>query len=50
MPESEDEYILINDVDILCLSLKQAEIPFDAEKNKTISTRICASEDMEVGI
>ncbi len=40
--ESEDEYDLINEVDILCSKIQTAAIPFEAEMDKAIRTSIRA--------
>ena len=48
MPESEDEYAVINEVDILVTKIKRAEIHFDTEMEKQIRTRITAHESLEV--
>jgi hypothetical protein len=48
--DPEDEYDLINDVDILCSKIRAAAIPFDAEMDKTIRRSIRAHETREVRI
>ncbi len=47
---SEDEYNLINEVDILCVKIEKAAIKFDAEMDKAIRTSIGAHENREVRI
>ena len=48
--DSEDEYNLINEVDILCIKIENAAIRFDAEMDKAIRTSIGAHENWEVRI
>ena len=48
--DSEDEYNLINEVDILCVKIEKAAIQFDAEMDKAIRTSIRAHENREVRI
>ncbi len=48
--DSEDEYNLINEVDILCIKIEKAAIRFDAEMDKAICTSIRAHENREVRI
>ena len=48
--DSDDEYNLINEVDIMCLKILKAAIPFEAEMDKAIRTSIRAHENREVRI
>ena len=48
MPESDDKFDVINDVDIVCLRIQQAGIPFNAELDKWICTHMGAHESLEV--
>ena len=50
MPESGNEYELINDVNILGVRLQQAVIPFDTEMDKNIRTSSGAHGSLEVRI
>ena len=49
MPDSEDEFALLNEVDILVTKIKaRPEIHFDAETDADIRKRIRANESLEV--
>ena len=48
MPDSEDEYAVICDVDFLVTKIKRAEIHFDTEMDAEIRKRIRANESLEV--
>ena len=48
MPESDDEYAVICDVDVLVTKIKRAEIYFDTEMDAEIRKRIRANESPEV--
>ena len=50
MPESDDEYAVICDVDVLVTKIKRAEIHFDTEMDAEIRKRIRANESLEVRI
>ena len=51
MPDSEDEFALLNEVDILVTKIKaRAEIHFDPEMDTEIRKRIRANESLEVRI
>ncbi len=47
---SEDEYNLMTEVDIMCMKIWKAAIPFDAEMDKAIRTSIRTHENQEVRI
>ena len=49
MPDSEDEYAVINEVDILVTNIMaRAEIYFDPEMDAQLRKRIRANESLEV--
>ena len=49
MPDSEDEYAVINEVDILVTKIMaRAEIYFDREMDEQLRKRIRANESLEV--